>query len=76
MKPLHQEVLDQTIHFSVAALVVMVVQPFEVWQAAFLGLVLGLVREFTEGGNIISAGSLRDMFFWTLGGFIAGTWIV
>ena len=67
-----QETLDQLLHFGVALLAVTIIQPFEVWQCAFLGFMLGLVREFTEGGNILSKGSVLDMIFWTLGGFIGG----
>lgn len=71
-KPLHQEVFDQTIHFTVAALVTLVVHPTHWWGGLVLGLSLGVVREVTEGGNVLSSGSVRDMIFWTLGGLFMG----
>lgn len=71
-KPLLQEAFDQSIHFVVGFLGVLFVQPPQIWQAALMGFLLGSVREFTEGGNVFSAGSLRDLAFWTLGGLIGG----
>ena len=72
LTPWQQEIADQSAHFLLAALAVLIVQPPHIWQAAALGLMLGLTREFTEGGNIISKGSLIDMFHWTLGGLAMG----
>ena len=39
---------------------------------AIIGLALGLTREITEDGSILTAGSLLDLAFWTLGGLAAG----
>ena len=72
MKPFLNEAVDQSLHFCAAAFVVAIVQPPEFWQATFLGFALGFVREVTEHGSPTSAGSLRDLLFWTLGGLCMG----
>lgn len=74
MKPPLIELRDQAAHFAAAFVVVVaagfVADPYV--SGAWLGLALGAVREVTEGGNMLSAGSLRDLIFWTLGGLAAG----
>lgn len=67
---------DQLAHFAAGFGVVAVahllgaqVTPFA---GAWIGFALGGVREVTEGGNVLSAGSRRDLIFWTLGGLAAG----
>lgn len=72
MKPLGQEVADQATHFAVAMIACVVVAPAEIYQAVFLGFILGAIREVTEGGNVLSSGSIRDVVFWTLGGLAYG----
>lgn len=68
------ELRDQAAHFAAAFAVVIVAgliaDPYA--SGALIGLALGLVREVTEGGNVLSAGSRRDLIFWTLGGLAAG----
>ena len=71
-KPLGEEVIDQAAHLIVAYVLVIIVHPASIGQAAILGLLAGLIREVTEGGEIWSSGSLRDLFFWTLGGLCGG----
>ena len=76
MKPFKQEAIDQALHFTVGFIVVWFISQlgFDLnWlQGLFIGLSLALTREVTEGGDIFSPGSLRDEFFWTLGGTIGG----
>jgi hypothetical protein len=72
MKPLGEEVIDQGLHLIVGFVVTILVHPLSIIQCVLCGLTLGLVREVTEDGKIWSGGSLRDLLFWTLGGFAAG----
>jgi hypothetical protein len=67
------EIVDQLAHFAAGAVIVTgaVLIPAP-WCGGFLGLVCGLVREITEGGNVLSRGSVIDMIFWTAGGLAAG----
>lgn len=74
MKTLRKEAADQAIHAAVAYAVVLVAGVVGIPRGAFVGLALGLVREVTEGGDFLSAGSVRDLLFWTLGGGVAG-WV-
>lgn len=73
MKTFKREALDQAAHFGIAICIciclVLVLIPFRFVFVAIC-LTMGLVREVTEGGNILSPGSLRDLFFWGLGGFV------
>lgn len=68
-----KQIIDQSAHFA-AALVALA--PAALWPGvasfAFAGAALGLVREITEPGPVLSAGSLLDILFWTLGGAAAG----
>lgn len=69
-----RELRDQAAHFGWAFAVViaagLIANPYA--SGALIGLALGLVREVTEGGNVLSGGSRRDLIFWTLGGLAAG----
>nr|WP_294850053.1 hypothetical protein [uncultured Sphingomonas sp.] len=73
-KPWYHEALDQACHFLIAygvvTLLIVVGAVFTPLAAAVLGFALAATREITEGGNILSNGSLRDTFFWTLGGLM------
>lgn len=71
MKALKDEALDQTIHFTIAFVVAFIAANSSAG-GFLIGLALGLVREITEGRNILSSGSLRDLAFWTLGGTLGG----
>lgn len=71
MKPIAQEAGDQALHV-LAAVVVATLARTDWLGGAFVGLGLGLVREVTEGGNVVSKGSIRDIVFWTLGGALGG----
>lgn len=72
MKPLRRELADQAAHFGVGLVIVFVT----LWISPPLngligGLLVGAVREYTEGGDMLSDGSLRDMAGWALGGLLA-----
>lgn len=73
---LGKEARDQAAHFAAAFAVLAIASllrvQFKLLAGAFLGLALGIVREVTEGGNVLSDGSLLDLVFWTLGGAAAG----
>jgi hypothetical protein len=71
-----KQLIDQGSHF-LAAFIVVALAAFlgaEIYPASgwFIGLSLGVVREITERGNVLSNGSIIDMIFWSLGGLIAG----
>ena len=66
-----KHLLDQSAHFLIG-LAVAWIATVDPYGGAVVGLSLGLTREVTEGGNILSDGSLLDMCFWTLGGAIGG----
>lgn len=70
-KTLKHEIRDQAAHALiggvVAAAVFIAPAPLN---GALLGLACGAVREVTEGGNVVSKGSVLDMLFWTLGGLV------
>lgn len=77
MKPFISELRDQLAHAAAAATIVSL--PFllpSVVGFALAGIAIGLVREITEGGNVASPGSLRDLLFWAIGGAAAGIFIV
>jgi hypothetical protein len=69
------EVVDQTLHFTVAALIVASAQ-FGLIPAMIAGFLAGMVREVTELGlpvtlrKVLAAprGQALDLTFWTLGG--------
>ena len=65
---MNQEIVDQSAHFLVAGILVILVAPMLWWQGLVLGLCCGLIREVTEGGNVLSRGSQLDLFFWMMGG--------
>jgi len=73
------EVRDQAAHAlaAVAALLPLALLPCAL-TGAWAGFFMGLVREFTEEGEISAAalkralGSRLDLTFWTLGGLIVG----
>lgn len=76
MKSLREEILDQSLHFGAAAVVVLLAEMVgQGWitgvGGAIIGLALGLTREVTEGGRW-GSGSWRDIAFWTLGGLVGG----
>lgn len=80
-----KEFIDQAAHYTVAMLVVGLPQlagPTEisVVGGAFIGFMLGLVREVTEEDEVSLAAlgeaiqSKRDLLWWTLGGLVGGLW--
>lgn len=76
MKSLPLELADQGIHFFVGACITLLALVFIPGQQMFAGVIialaLGAVREVTEGGNVLSSGSVRDLIGWALGGLFAG----
>lgn len=76
MKSLGREAVDQLAHFvvgaSVALLALIFIPGQQIFAAVVIALALGAVREVTEGGNILSSGSIRDFIGWGLGGLFAG----
>lgn len=70
-----KQLRDQTAHFGLAFLVVSLARwlgaDIPPLAGALLGWAPGLVREVTEGGNVLSDGSILDMVFWMAGGVAA-----
>jgi len=77
-----QQVVDQTLHFAAALLILSLFALGTLWAGAFAGLALGLIREMTEaGGSRIALAEIGphfrkrdpwiDLAFWTLGGAVA-----
>lgn len=70
---LKKQLLDQSAHMLAAAAIL---APVLLWPGliggALYGLGAGLVREITEGGNVLSRDSLLDLLFWAIGGALAG----
>ncbi len=68
-KPWYDQLLDQTAHLLGGGAIVTVffVVPMP-YAGAVVGGLAGILREITEGGNVVSWGSLLDVLFWALGG--------
>lgn len=74
-----KEIRDQALHCAAALLCLLpVALAPSIITGAISGLLVGLVREITEEGEVSLAalrsalGSKLDLSFWTLGGAIAG----
>ena len=67
-----QEIVDQGAHFFAAfAIVAIAFNISPIAGGAAIGFALGFLRELTEGDGF-GPSSCRDIFFWTLGGLLAG----
>lgn len=70
------EARDQCAHFIAAVAVVglatLLGATMTPASGMAVGFALGLLREITEGGNVVSEGSMTDMAFWALGGLLGG----
>ena len=70
-----REILDQLLHFGVAFLLTVptVDSPLA---GAYVGLVVGLVREHAQmqatGDRTLGQSRLLDLTFWLLGGLVGG----
>lgn len=70
-----KQLIDQSAHFTAALAVVLLSSTSTLLPGIIIGLALGLVREITEDGSVLSKGSLTDITFWTLGGAV-GTLLI
>ena len=77
------ELRDQTLHFSVAFMVLGLIAAFpSIWTFAFAGFVCGFIREISELGLPVTLSKFKpafmnqklDLMFWTLGGIMA--WLI
>lgn len=71
-----KQALDQTAHFLIAFVVVgitwMLGCNITIPGGLFIGVVLGILREFSEPDPIDSKYDYLDIAFWALGGLVAG----
>lgn len=74
-----KQLIDQSAHFTAAAAALVFAwvlgADFNLPSGALLGFGMGLIREITEDGSILTKGSLIDIFFWTIGGSVAGYYL-
>lgn len=69
---LKKQLVDQSAHLlAAAAILTPLLTLHPIPGGALSGLGLGLVREITENGSILSKGSLLDLLFWSTGGAFA-----
>lgn len=73
-----KEFIDQSAHFLIAyglvTLLKLLGADIPLAAGALLGFALAATREVTEGGNILSNGSVLDTIFWTAGGAAGAQW--
>lgn len=68
-----KQIIDQGAHFGAAAIILVPLATApSLLTFTLAGAALGLIREITEPGSIVSKGSLLDIAFWALGGAAAG----